>query len=499
MVDIVINSVSESYIQIEASDSILQELSDIFTFDVPNARFSPSYKKKHWDGKIRLLNLRNRTILSGLIHKILEYAKEGNYEVEDNTELSSTQEISLEEVNEFTKTLGLPTQFEIRDYQIRGVALGIRHKRCVLISPTASGKSLIAYILTRYYGVKTLIVVPTISLVNQLIGDFKEYGYEGDVHGVTGGIEKHTNLDITVSTWQSIYEQDEDFFSGFELMIGDEAHLFAAKSLISVMTKMTNTIYRIGMTGTLDGSLVNELVLTGLFGPVEKLASTSELIADKTLADLKIKILLLKHNKDITKPLIGEGYFVERDYLVGSKSRNTFIKNLALSLTGNTLILFALVEKHGRELHRIIAEKRPERLYYVSGEVDKDDRNDIRRMVEESKDAIVVASYGVFSTGINIKRIHNIIFASPAKSRIRVMQSIGRGLRRGDAEFEKLLKEDVTIFDIADDLSFPNNVKKNHTLLHLIERIKMYNSESFPYVIHTIKIKDSDNGKSFVS
>lgn len=496
MANITINRISESYVQLEAEDSILRELSEMFTFDVPNARFSPAYKKRHWDGKIRLLDLRKRTILSGLIHKIIEYAAANNYEVEDNTGLSLQQEISLNEVLEFVGTLGLPETFDTRDYQIRGVALGIRHKRCVLISPTASGKSLIAYLLTRYYGVKTLIVVPTISLVSQMIGDFKEYGYEGEIHGVTGGVKKDTDLDITVSTWQSIYEQDEEFFEDFELMIGDEAHLFAAKSLMSVMTKMNNTPYRVGMTGTLDGSVVNELVLTGLFGPIEQIAHTHELIADGTLANLKIKIIIMKHDKNRTRHLIGEGYPAEREYIVGSSARNKFIRNLALSLPGNTLVLFALVEKHGRELYKSIHEKRPNSTYYAAGEVDKDERNDIRKIVETSKDAIVVASYGVFSTGINIKRIHNIIFASPSKSRIRVMQSIGRGLRKGTSDADKLLKEAVVLFDLADDLSYPKNEKKNYTLLHLIERIKMYNTENFPYDIHNIEIKEKNNGKN---
>jgi len=482
--DIIIEKISNSYIRLICEQSIIRELSDRFTFDVPNARFSPSYKKKHWDGKIRLLNTRNNTLLAGLIHSVLEYAAENNHTIQDKTSLTATENFSISESKEFAKTLSLP--LEVRDYQFRALALAVRHKRCVLISPTASGKSLIAYMIAKYYNKKTLIVVPTISLVSQMTKDFKDYGYEENIHGVIGGVEKTTNLNITISTWQSVYEQPESFFEDFEVIIGDEAHIFKAKSLTSIMSKMKNTSYRIGMTGTLDGSEVNELVLTGLFGKIEKIVDTSTLISSGTLAELRIKVLLLKYDKSVGASLAGQGYHKEIEYIISSESRNKFIKNLAVSLPGNTLILFAFVEKHGKILYEMIKEKKPNNTFFVSGEVDSEDRESIRTTTESLNDSTIVASYGVFSMGINIKRLHNIIFASPSKSRIRVLQSIGRGLRKGND------KDKCKLFDIADDLSYRD--KKNFTLLHLIERIKMYNNEEFPYEIHNINIKGKSNG-----
>lgn len=484
MADIIIEKISQSHIKLICEQSIIRELSDKFTFDVPNARFSPAYKKKHWDGKIRLLNIRNNTLFAGLIHNIAEYAEENNHTIQDKTNLLITENFSIAEAKEFVSTLSLP--LEVRDYQLRALALAIRHKRCVLVSPTASGKSLIAYMIAKYYNKKTLVVVPTISLVSQMTKDFKDYGYEKNIHGVIGGVEKSTDLAITVSTWQSVYEQQESFFKDFEVIIGDEAHLFKAKSLTSIMSKMKNTPYRIGMTGTLDGAEVNELVLTGLFGKIEKIVDTSKLISSGTLADLQIKVLLLKHDKSVTSSLTGRGYQKEIEYIISSESRNRFIKNLAISLPGNTLILFAFVEKHGKILYNMIKESKSNNTFFVSGEVESEDREEIRARIETLNDSIVVASYGVFSTGINIKRLHNIIFASPSKSRIRVLQSIGRGLRK-DSD-----KDRCKLFDIADDLSHRD--KKNFTLLHLIERIKMYNNEEFPYEIHTINIRERSNG-----
>jgi len=479
--DITIEQMDESFVKVHCDPSILRELSDRFTFEVPNAKFSPAYKKRYWDGKIRLLNSKTHLLYAGLVPDIESFAFEQEYMVDDKTKINRTVEFSLNEANEFIKTLNIP--YELREHQLRAFALAVRNKRCVLVSPTASGKSLIAYLITRYYNCKTLIVVPTISLVMQLNKDFVEYGFDGEIHSVMAGVQKHTDTDITLSTWQSIYEQPEEFFYDFDLIIGDEAHNFKSKSLVSIMSKMKNTPYRIGMTGTLDGAEVHELVLKGLFGKVENIVKTSTLIDAGSLAQLKIKILVLKHLK---KPTF-QNYQEEIEYIVSSSARNRFIRNLAASLKGNTLILYAYVEKHGKVLHEMIEKKR-NNVHFVSGSVEGEIREDIRSIVEQSQDAIVVASYGVFSTGVNIKNLHNIIFASPTKSRIRTLQSIGRGLRVSDT------KDKCTIFDIADDLSFKE--KKNYTLNHMVERVKMYSGEGFPYEIHKIDIKEETNGSS---
>jgi type I site-specific restriction endonuclease len=164
-------------------------------------------------------------------------------------------------------------------------------------------------------------------------------------------------------------------------------------------------------------------------------------------------------------------------------SRNKFITNLTLSLKGNTLLLYTFVEKHGKILYDMIKEKtKNDNVHFVSGDVDGDIRENIRSFVEKTNDSIIVASFGTFAQGINIRNLHNIIFASPTKSRIRTLQSIGRGLRVSDTKFS------CKLFDIADDISVKN--KKNFTLNHLIERVRMYNEESFPYQLYTVKLKD---------
>lgn len=283
------------------------------------------------------------------------------------------------------------------------------------------------------------------------------------------------------STWQSIYKLPKKWFQQFNVVIGDEAHLFKAKSLTSILSAMENCKYRFGLTGTLDGTQTHKLVLEGLFGAVKKVTTTADLMEQKHLAELTIKALVLKYPQETRKTMCKADYQAEMDFLVRSDTRNKFIKNLTLSLKGNTLLLFQYVEKHGKVLHDMISQEAGHRrVFFISGEVDGGEREDIRRIIETEKDAIIVASYGTSSTGINIKNLSNVVFASPSKSRVRNLQSIGRGLRTTET------KTTATLYDIADDLSWKSS--KNHTLLHFVERIKIYSSEKFRYKLYNIDL-----------
>lgn len=483
--DIVLHKVNEAWMRVECESSIARELSEHLTFEVPGAKYSPKFKARVWDGKIRLLNSRNMQTYLGLVEELTRFAQERDYTIE--CDFGATEALSLDEAKTYSKSLNLP--FEAHDHQIRAFALAIRNSRGVLVSPTASGKSLIIYLITRWYNARTLIVVPNISLVHQLYSDFEDYGFdsESNIHKIFGGQEKTTDHDIVITTWQSVYEMPKKFFEDFDVVIGDEAHLFKAQSLTKIMTNMVNTKYRFGLTGTLDGSQVNELVLTGLFGPAHKIIDTKELIDSGKLAELKVKVLTLNHPKEICQQLASCSYQEEIEHIISYAPRNRFIRNLALSLNGNTLILYAYVEKHGAILHEMIGEKANRKVFFVHGGVKGDVREEIRAIVEKETDAIIIASYGTYSTGINIKNLHNVIFASPTKSRIRTLQSIGRGLRVSET------KDSCILFDIADNLTY--NKKKNYTLNHLIERVRMYSAEGFPYELHAIKLR-SDNGST---
>jgi superfamily II DNA or RNA helicase len=471
------------YIKVHCEAGEAMELSEYFTFYVPGYKFMPAFRNKVWDGKIRLFDRQTHNIYGGLLHYIEKFCKERDYELDVDYELRTAENFSLVEAEEFAKKLNLP--FEPRDYQIKAFVHAIRNQRGLLLSPTASGKSLIAYLIVRYLRCKTLIIVPTISLVSQMYKDFKDYGFDSDTycHTITGGSDKVTKKPIVISTWQSIYKLPKDWFSQYDLIIGDEAHLFKAQSLTKIMTNLTDCAYRFGLTGTLDGTQTHRLVLEGLFGEVKQVTTTKELMDENSLANLRIKALVLKHNEENCKSVKNFKYAEEIDYLVSSPARNKFITNLTISLNQNTLVLYQFVHKHGEPLYKMIKDRAGDRqVFFVHGGVEAEEREMVREVTEQEQNAIIIASYGTFSTGINIRHLHNIVFASPSKSKIRTLQSIGRVLRLGEN------KNQATLFDIADDVSYKS--KKNFTLDHFVERMKIYNDEKFDYKIYTINLKE---------
>jgi len=480
---LVISNVDEAYVRIQCSEGLAYELHSHFEFMVPGAQFSPQYKARLWNGKVYLFSLKTRQIYRGLVPNIIKFCEEREYDYEYDNEIYD-EEFSIAEAKEFIKTLNLKNNIEPRDYQIDAFVHAIRSRRSLLLSPTASGKSLIIYLIMRYINArKTLIIVPTTSLVSQLASDFQDYGYDSDklVHKIYSGQEKQTDKTAVIATWQSLYKLPKEYFTEFDVVIGDEAHLFKAKSLADIMTALVNARYRIGTTGTLDGTKTHRLVLEGLFGSVRKVITTKELMDNKIVAQFNIKCLLLKHPESICQAAKNFTYQQEIEYLVLNENRNRFITNLALSLTGNTLVLYQYVEKHGRILHKIMEEKAIGRkVFFVSGEVDGDAREDIRKIVEKETDAIIVASFGTCSTGINIKNLHNIIFASPSKSRVRNLQSIGRGLRTSAT------KDSAVLYDIADDMRYKRH--ENYTLKHFAYRVQIYSEEKFVFKIYKIDL-----------
>jgi superfamily II DNA or RNA helicase len=480
-VDVVrVEKFDETYDRIICDPGIGQELNDYFTFEVPGAKFMPAVKNKFWDGRFRIYKMIHGLLYCGLRSKLEVFCRERNYLIEYDFD-TSHREFSLVEGAEFVKSLGLT--LEPRDYQMKAFVAGVREGRALFLSPTASGKSLIIYLMQRYYSARTLVVVPTISLVHQMTSDFETYsGRAEDVQKIHGGQTTDVSRRVVVTTWQSIYRLPKQWFDQFDVVIGDEAHLFKAKSMITIMEKMSGCVYKFGFTGTLDGTQCHELILQGLFGPVRRVTTTAELIEQQHLADFHIKALVLTYDDVTRKAMAKASYQDEIDFLVRNDARNKFIKNLTLSLSGNTLLLFQYVEKHGKILNDMLSSAAGERrVFFVHGGVDGEQREEVRRIVETEKDAIIVASFGVYSTGVNIKNLSSVIFASPSKSRIRNLQSIGRGLRRSET------KTSAVLYDIADDMVW--KTRKNYTLLHFLERIKIYSEEKFPYKTYRISIK----------
>lgn len=480
-----IEKLDEVYVRVFSEGSIEQELSDFFTYEYPGAKFTPQYRARLWDGKVRLYDQIRKTLYVGLVSYVEEFATRNGYGIEYVSPIHKTNNITEDQVQDYAAALepmGHGKPIEIRDYQIEAVQTALDRERVLLLSPTASGKSFIIYTTMRWHvehNRKCIVIVPTTSLVEQLYTDFEDYssanGWDTSVHcqKLYSGFTKDFTKDVLITTWQSVYLQPKSWFKQFDVIFGDEAHQFKAKSLTTVMEKMDNVRYRIGTTGTLDNKKIHRLVLEGIFGPVHRVTTTKALMETQKLAKLNIMCVVLKYNEEIRKGRKNNTYQEEMDWIVSCEPRNKFIRNLAVKSKGNTLVLFQYVEKHGKVLYDLIKEKvhSERKVFFVYGGTETSDREAIRHITEGEPDAIIIASYGTFSTGINIPSIENVIFASPSKSKIRNLQSIGRGLRLKNG------KTECNLFDLADDLHWKS--WKNHTLNHAAERYKTYAEEQF--------------------
>jgi len=486
MVMIKIEKLDEVYVRVFSDPSIEQELVDFFTYEYPGARFTPQYRARLWDGKVRLYDAVRKTLYVGLVSYVQEFAERNHYEIQYVNPTDFVQNsIVYSDIERWVETLNPQSRNEaitVRDYQCDAIHKAIASDRVLLLSPTASGKSLIIYSILRWHlenNRKCIIIVPTTSLVEQLYTDFEDYssanGWETKVHcqKLYSGFTKDFTKDVLVTTWQSVYLQPKSWFKQFDVIFGDEAHQFKAKSLTGVMEKMDTVKYRIGTTGTLDNKKIHKLVLEGVFGPIHRVTTTKALMDSGRLSTLNIMCVILKYNEEIRKGRKNNTYQEEMDWLVSCEPRNKFIRNLAVNSKGNTLVLFQYVEKHGKVLYELIKNKVHDKrkVFFVYGGTETTDREAIRHITEGESDAIIIASFGTFSTGINIPSLENVIFASPSKSKIRNLQSIGRGLRLKEG------KTSCNLFDLADDLHWKS--WKNHTLNHAAERYKTYAEEQF--------------------
>lgn len=496
--DLVIEDLDTVNIKVHCERSIAKELNQYFTFSVPNYQFTPAYKNKIWDGQIRLFNLYTHTIYSGLLDYVVKFANDRNYTIQipERKDQNFTEEHVTKYVEEFIRPTAAGKRITAHDYQIRAITQALNKQRTLLLCPTGSGKSLIIYCLIRFFldqikqDKRILVVVPTVGLVSQMYSDFQDYSKENKwsvsrhCYTISSGKEKDTHKKVVISTWQSIYKMPKEFFDQFDMVIGDECHLFKAKSLSTLMSKLTSCPIRIGTTGTLDGTHTHKLVVEGLFGRVFHVTTTSTLIEKNLLSNLSIDCILLQYSNAEIEEAKRMLYKEEIKWIILNKKRNHFIKNLCASLKGNTLVLFNFVELHGKPLYEMFKTTIKDKdIHFIHGGTDVDQREEIRHVVDKSENSILLASYGTCSTGINIRNIHNIVFASPSKSVVRVLQSIGRGLRKSET------KSGVKVYDLGDDLRHKKH--RNHSLNHMDERIKLYIKEKFTFKLLSLHLKEN--------
>lgn len=477
MDEVIFRKIDDVYSELVADSDIITEINENFTFFVPGYRYMKAFIYGDWDGKIRLINSQNM-IYTGLLDKVARLCYERGYAFKlKGFEYTSYTD---EDMEDFIDKLNLPENRRPRDYQIKALNYCVNANRALILSPTGSGKSLISYLITEFYKTDTLIIVPRIGLVEQLYSDFESYGMRmSDVRKIRKAVDKSIKSRVVISTWQSLYRLPKSWFSRFKLIIGDEAHGFKANSLTNIMHMCTDAPYKFGVTGTLDDTKCHVNILQGLFGGIYTTATTRELIDAKFLADLEIYCIKFSYPQDECSLVNNSDNKVdfasEKNYIIDHKRRNKYIVKLALELKNNTLILF-WAQRHGKALYNKIKEINPDKqVYLLYGKNPVEEREEVRRLMEQSKDCIVVASTGVFSVGTNVVAVDNIILAQPSKAKINILQSIGRGLRRSSE------KTKMVLYDLADDFSYDG--KLNYTMVHFLERLKLYKEQKFSYKI----------------
>jgi superfamily II DNA or RNA helicase len=481
---VTIVKLNDIHLKIVCEPSIRMEMSEYFTFFVPGYKHMPKFKNGSWDGKIRLLNLMNGLIYVGLLHKIIKFCMARGYKIDIDPSLIPKEDIPDNIAYGLAELYN--TKYPPRDYQNTTVYHALKEKRAIFLSATSSGKSFSIYLTTRFLveaQKQVLIIVPTKALVRQMATDFIDYNHGNmpfTMHQIEGGVDKNINAQVIISTWQSIYKQPKTWFDKFEAIIGDECHEFKAKSLIEIMEKTPECEYKLGFTGTLDGTECNELVLTGLFGRAIDIVDAATLINNGTLVEFKIDCVILKHGETPRKVLRKKDYATEMSYVISHTERNNFIRDLSWALKGNTLILTQSIEQ-GKHLADI-CQKEGKQVLFVSGKDSTDYRDEVRKITELNNDVIIIATYGVFQRGINIVNLDNLILGTPSKSKIRILQSIGRVLRKSANNTKAMC------FDIADDISSESYL--NHGMRHFKERIDIYNEQGFDYKIRYLNLKD---------
>ena len=444
------------HIRIDTDPDTDRELYEIFSFDVPGAKYMPLFRKRHWDGRIHLY--KRGLLYRGLATQVETFCRERGYEFESLLPEPEPDTPSL---------IDFPIAYQPRNYQDSSYWLGVERRRALFLSPTGSGKTQIIYMLARHYAThRVLIIVPTTTLVHQGLQDFAKYGYTGSIKGIVAGEDRQTSADIVFSTWQSVMRENPEWVQQFDTVIVDECHLAQGKSITKILEAATAT-NRFGFTATLSGSETHEMILTGLFGAVERVVTTRELMDRGILAEARITMLNLQHPKAACKLAKKFKYQEEIQYLIDCDMRNEFIAGLATKIKGNTLILYTRVEQHGERIfNKLVSLASGHDVHFIHGGVDGKDRNAVREIVEGSNNAIVVASFGTFATGIDIARLHNLILASPHKSKILIPQALGRGLRVGSD------KAECQIYDLVDDLR--SGKKPNYVLNHAEARMRIY-------------------------
>jgi superfamily II DNA or RNA helicase len=464
-----------------------------FKYEDPTARFRPAYKLGRWDGSISFFGLGGTTYLS-MLPQVLEYLEGRNYYIELE-DLRNPTNLQFDEIFEDfwgEKCWPAGHRFAGEPIRLRGDQVEVINKflenpQCIQEIATGFGKTITTATLAKIcekYG-RTVTIVPNKSLVEQTEEDFINVGL--DV-GVYYGDRKHLDKTHTICTWQSLNILDKkskdigedelltlaELLEGVQCVMVDEVHMAKAEVLKTLLTRnLANAPIRWGLTGTVPKADHEFQSIRASLGEVVNRVKAHTLQEAGVLSGCHVNIIQTAEWKEFG------GYAEELKYLVTNSERMTYLANLikGIAETGNTLVLVDRIESgnflqtHLSNLFSVLGEK-PD-VAFVSGAVKTKDRKESYDEIKTADNKIIVATYGVAAVGINIPRIFNLVLLEPGKSFVRVIQSIGRGIRKADD------KDFVQIWDLTASTKYAKR--------HLTERKKFYKDAHYPFTIEKVK------------
>lgn len=486
----------------QATELELEQLNISLTRRIEAWKFNPLVKKGIWDGYISYVK-DDKWIPAGLWQEITKICKQYKYELKINgVTRMFDKDINAESFEQWALEFfeNHPDGITPRDYQIEAAFNILKFRRSLSELATSAGKTLIsfltvAYMLEKEKAKKILFVVPNVSLVVQATEDFGEYNHENRVkmliQQIYSGQKIKQNRNIVVGTYQSLVKKPKEFFEEFDAVIVDETHKAKSNSIKTILQKCTNAVYRYGLSGTIPkDNTLDRLTLMSQTGPLITEVKASFLQKEGHIAGCNVKIVEMNYAPEASKQAFMElatnrydskdVFTLEQNYIINSTGRLNFITKIIAKVPNNSLVLFHRIE-HGKKLYEMLRQRSDKKVYYVDGGTNTDIREEYKAKMEAGDDVVIIASYGTFSTGISIKKIHNIFFTESFKSEVIIRQSIGRGLRQHES------KDAVNIIDFVDDLRYDG--WENYLYRHATARQKIYKQEKFSYQIKKVRFE----------
>lgn len=370
-------------------------------------------------------------------------------------------------------------KYEPRDYQQESATLALKEGMGIIVLPTSAGKTLTigliaATFITSKPCYNILILVPNIQLVEQTYNDFIEYGIEEKLISRWTGNYDYQDTQIVIANNQILLskKQDTNVLDKFNVLICDEVHKIGTSEKITKLVKELKCKHVYGFTGSMPENNFETWSINRIFGPIIYKKEAVDLRRDKFISNVRVVGLEMEYKNipEFQKATMDNptaGYIEETEWLHTHEYRNSTIAKLISKLETNTLVLVDRIV-HGEHLHQYLQTWTNKKVYFIQGSVEVEEREELRQLMEQTSGVVCIAISKIFSTGISIKNLHNVIFASIGKARIKIIQSIGRSLRLHHT------KEMATIFDIADTCL-------TYGFKHYEERKRLYNDENIPF------------------